>query len=62
MGRILRTAGIIVGLAAIVSIGFAFYSHFLVDYSLETLESALSATESKSLEAYDSTIKILYVR
>lgn len=45
MKRILGWIGVLGGLSLAVVVGFALYSHFLVDYSLESLELALTATD-----------------
>lgn len=45
MAKVLRLIALVSALIAFAGVGFALYSHFLVDYSLESLEFALSATE-----------------
>lgn len=45
MIRLLKWFGILVLSIILVSSGFAFYAYFLVDYSLENLETALAATD-----------------
>lgn len=48
MSRLFRLLFLVGGLILVVVAGFSLYSHFLVDYSLESLEFALSATDKKA--------------
>lgn len=47
MSKLFRLLCLIGALIGTVVVGFSLYSHFLVDYSLESLEFALSATDKK---------------
>ncbi len=54
MLKFLKSFLIISLVLGILSAAFAFYTYFLVDYSLETLEQALSGTETSSDQASSS--------
>ncbi|HTL46907.1 MAG TPA: tetratricopeptide repeat protein [Verrucomicrobiae bacterium] len=54
MRRLLGWISVTGGLILVIVVGFTLYSHFLVDYSLESLEIALSATDKKPAESSTS--------
>lgn len=59
MGRFLKWLSIFGALIAAIILGFSLYANLLLDYSLENLESALSATD-KSLAIKSPVVKSLY--
>lgn len=58
MKGLFRWFGVLAGLILAVILCFTLYSHFLVDYSLESLEFALSATEKSPLETSKVTTRV----